>query len=149
MSFTPRHTDLVSLVQAATKAHAARPLFGVEKGERWEWLTYGDFGKLVAQLRGGLASLGVTSGDRVAVISNNRVPWAVGACATHSLGAVYVPMYEVQLEKDWQYILRDSGAKVCLAATPEIAKKLRGAKAELPKLERVICLEAPAASVAS
>ena len=58
-----------------------------------------EFGQQVDSFRGGLASLGVTKGDRVALISNNRVEWAVTAYATYGLGACIVPMYEKQNPK--------------------------------------------------
>jgi long-chain acyl-CoA synthetase len=56
----------------------------------------------------------------VALISNNRLEWAVAYFATVSLGAQIVPMYEAQKESDWQYIIKDSEAKIILAATDKI-----------------------------
>lgn len=48
--------------------------------------------------------------------------WAVAYYAANSLGAQIVPMYEAQTEKDWQYILQDSEAKIILAATEKVYK---------------------------
>ena len=45
--------------------------------------------------------------------------------ATRIPGAQYVPMYEAQLPKEWEYILKDSGAKVLLVANSKIAEKCR------------------------
>src|SRR5579859_6960045 len=99
-------TDLVSLVSNAIATHAERPLFGTEHDGAWAWMTYGELGRRVDRMRAALARLGVRRGDRVAIISGNRPEWAVVVAAAHGLGAVCVPMYEVQLEKDWEYILR-------------------------------------------
>jgi len=108
-------SDLVSMLAESVRQHASRPLFGTRGPEgTWTWTTYGEFAAQVDALRGGFALLGVQSGDRVAVISRNRVEWAVGCYATAGLGAAYVPMYEVQSERDWRHILADSGARVCL-----------------------------------
>src|SRR5438876_2916353 len=103
--FHPQFTTLVQLLRSSLERYSDRPLFGVLASGVWEWKTYREFGALVDQFRGGLASLGVARGDRVAVISNNRLEWAVGAHAAFGLGASYVPMYEAQLDKEWQYIL--------------------------------------------
>jgi long-chain acyl-CoA synthetase len=54
------------------------------------------------------------------LISNNRLEWAVAYFATVGLGAQIVPMYEAQKESDWQYIIKDSEAKVILAASDKI-----------------------------
>lgn len=56
----------------------------------------------------------------MALISNNRLEWAIAYFATVSLGAQIVPMYEAQKESDWQYIIKDSEAKIILAATDKI-----------------------------
>ena len=64
--------NLVDMFDKSVKRYAQNPLFGVKKNGRFEWLTYGEIGRQVADLRGGLASIGVGPGDRVAVIADNR-----------------------------------------------------------------------------
>jgi long-chain acyl-CoA synthetase len=135
---SPKFETLVDIFLQSTAQFGPRQLFGEKKNGQWTWMTYAKFGQLVDDLRGGLSQLGVTHGDRVAVISNNRHEWAVGAFACYSLGAVYVPMYEAQLDKEWAYILNDCGAKLVFAANDSIAAKLKALKPELPKLEHII-----------
>jgi long-chain acyl-CoA synthetase len=100
-------------------------------------VTYGELAGLVDRFRGGLARLGVRPGDKVAMVSNNRLEWAVAAYATYGLEAVFVPMYEAQKPSDWEFILGDSAAKVVIAATAEIARTLPCA----PGLEHIVFLE--------
>ena len=133
--------NLVDMFEKSTRKYAHRPLFGVKRAGRYEWMSYAEVARAVAEFRGGLASLGVGHGDKVAVISDNRPEWAVGAYATYSLGAQYVPMYEAQLEKDWKYMLNDSGTKVLLVANAKIYEKAKKFVDELEHLERVICFE--------
>ncbi len=136
---------LVDLYTNSITAFAHNPLFGHRGGDGdWTWMTYEEFGAATTKARGGLASLGVTSGDRVAIISDNRVEWAVGAYATYSLGAAWVPMYEAQTQKDWKYILRDSGAKVLFAATDGIRAQIEEVRSETPDLEAIIVIDDPA-----
>jgi long-chain acyl-CoA synthetase len=80
----------------------------------------------------------VKRGDRVAIVSKNRPEWVAVMAASHALGATLVPMYEVQHEEDWRYILRDSGARVCFASTDPILAKLRAMTPNLPKLAHLI-----------
>jgi long-chain acyl-CoA synthetase len=129
---------LVDIFTESTKRHPQRPLFGEKKSGEWQWMTYATFKEQVDNLRSGLAGLGVIAGDRVAVISNNRAEWAVGAYATYTLGAAYVPMYEAQHDKEWAYILKDCGAKVVFVANEKLAKRVEALRAELPALEHVI-----------
>jgi len=138
MYFEPIHKDLVSLFQSSREKYHDRPLLGVKEDSAWRWLTYGEVGDLVDAFRGGLASLGVSRGDRVAVISNNRLEWAVGAQAVYGLGAAYVPMYEAQRDDEWAHILVDSGAKVCLAANGSIRARVQRLANDLPALAHVV-----------
>jgi long-chain acyl-CoA synthetase len=78
------------------------------------------------------------------VISNNRLEWAVGAHATYSLSATYVPMYEAQLDREWQYILADSGAKICLVSTPAVRTRVERLMSSLPALEHIVTFEGEA-----
>lgn len=136
---------LVDLYSNSVNSYADNQLFGHRADDgNWEWMSYAEFGEAIAKARGGLASLGVRHGDRVAIISDNRTEWAVGAYATYSLGAAWVPMYEAQTQKDWKYILEDAGAKVLFAATDGIRAQVEEIQSELPDLESIVVIDDPA-----
>src|SRR3954463_2772308 len=111
MASPPNIVSLVDLLDNSVRKFGPRELFGSKIGSAWVYTTYAQFQKLVDDMRGGLASLGISRGDKVGIISNNRLEWAVVAYASYGLGAAYVPMYESQLEKDWEYVVRDSELK--------------------------------------
>ena len=121
--------------------YAERKAFGTKKGDAYEWMTYKEFGELVDYCRGGLTAIGIAKGDKVAVVSDNRVEWAVGAYACYGLGAIYVPMYEKQLPKEWKYILNDCGAKALIVANDAIRDKAKNFPNELENLEHIINLQ--------
>jgi long-chain acyl-CoA synthetase len=133
--------NLVELGEASCAQFADRPLFGTRRDARWQWITYAEFQRLVDAFRAGLADLGVDRGDRVAIVANNRVEWAVAAYATYGREATFVPMYEAQVPADWRFILADCGAKVVIGSTPAIVAALEEMKPGLPDLEHVVALE--------
>jgi long-chain acyl-CoA synthetase len=65
----------------------------------------------------------------------------VAAYATYTLGAAFVPMYEAQLEEEWEFILKDCDAKVLLVATRGIFEKTRSFLGRLPSLKHLVLLE--------
>ncbi len=136
---------LVDLYRNSVAAYGDNQLFG-RRGEDgdWDWMTYREFGRAIDDARGGLASLDVGHGDRVAIISDNRIEWAVGAYAAYSLGAAWVPMYEAQTQKEWVYILKDAGAKVLFAATDGIRAQVEEVLTELPDLKTIVVIDDPA-----
>jgi long-chain acyl-CoA synthetase len=140
MALPPNVVTLVDLLEFGAVTHGPRALFGTKRGENWVYATYAEVKTMVDRLRGGLAALGVSRGDRVGIIANNRLEWAIGAYATYGLGGAFVPMYESQLEKDWVFIIRDSGLKVLFVATPAIEEKVRDLPASIPTLKHVVRL---------
>jgi long-chain acyl-CoA synthetase len=138
------YPNLVELYESSVNRFSDNPMFGTKHSDGWDWITYHDFGEKVDQARGGLSGLGVGRGDRVAAISDNRVEWAIGAYATYSLGAAWVPMYEAQLSKEWQFIIGDSGAKVAVVADDGIRAQLDDHRDELPSLEQIIVINGEA-----
>ncbi|MCC7541438.1 MAG: long-chain fatty acid--CoA ligase [Deltaproteobacteria bacterium] len=139
--FEPKFKNLVDLVETSVKAFGPNPLFGTKKGEIWEWTTYAELGTMIDELRGGLASLGIGEGDKVAAISNNRVEWAMAAYATYGLQAAFVPMYEAQLDKEWKFIIADCGAKAVIVSSKVIYDRVKRFQSEIPTLEHVLVME--------
>ena len=138
-------STLVDLITHSTVTYADNPLIGQRSGTGdWSWTTYAEFSSALDRARGGLAKLGVTAGDRVAIIADNRLEWAVGAYATYMLGAAWVPMYEAQTQKDWRFILRDCGAKVLFAATDGIRAQIEEIADDLPELSTIVVIDDPA-----
>ncbi len=143
------YSDLVDVLQRSVVENRRQNLFGTKIDGQWQWITYREFGQRVDAFRGGLASLGISQGDTVAIISANRVEWAIAAYAAYGLGARFCPMYESQLEKDWKYITEDSGARVLLAATYPIYETVRDWSGEVGDVEHVFCMALPAEDEAS
>ena len=81
-----KFSDLVDMQKKACEQHANRDLFGTKADGVWKWTTYKEFGERVDNFRGGLAQLGIGKGDAVAIISGNRVEWAVAGYAAYGLG---------------------------------------------------------------
>src|SRR5438105_6875183 len=136
-----KYENLVEMVEKSVEDYAGRELFGTKVGDVWRWTTYGEFGRLVDAFRSGLAARGIGKGDKVAVVSNNRVDGAVAAYAVYGLEAVYVPMYEAQAEKEWQFILKDCEAKALLVSTQAIYAKVRDYKSKIPSLKEIVSFE--------
>ena len=134
------HKNLIEMLENSRQLYGDRPLYGTKRDGIYEWTTYEQFSEKVDALRGGLASLGVSSGDKVAIICKNTEEWAVSAYSTYGLCGQHIPMYETQMPSEWEYIIRDCGAKVLLAANSSIFEKTRNFPDQIDSLEHVILL---------
>ena len=140
--FTSKFQTLIEILEASTEKFRDRPLFGVKRDASWSWMSYGSFRDEVDRVRTGLGGLGISKGDSVAIISDNRPEWAIAAYGAYGLGAKVVPMYEAQHDEEWEYILGDSGAMVALVANEGLRTRVLAFADQLPALEAVIAFDA-------
>ena len=117
--------NLVEMFERSAARFGGNRWMGTKNAAKdgYEWVTYDQTAQRIANLRGGLARLGIERGDAVGIIANNRVEWAIACYATYSLAARYVPMYEAELEKTWKYIVADAAIRVLLVSKPEILER--------------------------
>ena len=135
---------LLALFEYAVQTHGDAWALGTLQDGPWRWTTYKELGRQVDACRSALATLGVGRGDRVGIISNNRMEWVVSAHATYQRRAVFVPMYEAQSETEWNHILRDAGVKVCFAANAAIARRVDALRENLVDLQHLFTLDGSA-----
>src|SRR6185312_14925094 len=100
-------TDLVHRNAAELPQHAglARKVDG-----RWADVTYAQFLAETQATAKGLVALGITPGDRVAIMSRTSYEWSLIDFAIWEAGAIPVPIYETSSAEQVAWILADSGA---------------------------------------
>jgi long-chain acyl-CoA synthetase len=96
----------------------------------------------------GLRTLGVSTGDRVALIAESRPEWLLCDFAILAAGGVTVPIYPTLSAAQAQYILQDSGARLVIVSTRLQLEKTQEVRHLLPALEAVVCMDAAAATAA-
>lgn len=82
----------------------------------YTWNDYADTARLVGL---GLRSLGVTSGDKVAVHAENRPEWVFADLGAQGIGAVTVGIYPTSPAAEVCYLLGHSETKVVVAQDEE------------------------------
>jgi len=103
-------------------------------------ITYADFGLAIREIAGGLASLGVESGDPVAILCGTIPEWTMADFGAFCAGAVVVPVYHTNSPEECEYVLGHSGAKVLLLEDATQAAKIASVREQLPELEHVVVL---------
>ncbi len=126
------------LVYASSRG--AREVMLWQDGADWKPITSDELYGRVRSLAAALQSWGVTKGDRIALLSENRWEWPVCDFAALALGAVDVPLYATLTPEQVGYMLRDSGAKVAVVSTREQYEKVRAA-GDTSMLEHVVVMD--------
>ncbi|MCL2325524.1 MAG: AMP-binding protein, partial [Proteobacteria bacterium] len=132
------YTTLAELIKNSIERFGERPYLGTKIAGTYRWLTYAEFDIKMRKLRAALHRFGLKKGDVVAIIANNSVPFALTMYASYGLGAVMVPMYEVQRPQDWDFILRNSNARFLFVTNDTIRTQIEALHIE--NLEKIITI---------
>jgi long-chain acyl-CoA synthetase len=90
----------------------------------WQSISSRDFASKVSGVAQALRSWGISRGDRVAILSENRHEWMVADFACMLLGAVVVPIYTTLTPEQTAYILSDSGARAIFVSSQKHLEKV-------------------------
>ncbi len=112
-----------------------------KKDGAWQSLTYGQFYQRVLMAARGLRKLGVRPGDKVAILSENRVGWVIADLGIQAARAITVPIYATNTPDQVAYVLAHSGATVVFLSSRLQYEKLLAVRDRLPQLQTVIAFE--------
>jgi long-chain acyl-CoA synthetase len=128
----------------------AKPLaMGRCRGNSIDGFSSKEFFERVRDLSLGLGGLGMSAGDRVAIVSESRPEWIVSDLAVLAAGAVTVPVYPTLSPAQARYILQDSGARIAIVSTRVQLEKIQEIRHLLPALEAVVVMDPQLGSGAS
>ena len=104
------------------------PVMLVRDATRWVPIGAEELYRDVAGVARALSQRGLTKGDRLAILSENRLEWAVADFASLLLGVVVVPIYSTLTAQQSAHILCDSGARVVVVSTEQQLEKVLSIK---------------------
>jgi long-chain acyl-CoA synthetase len=119
---------------------ADRTAFRFRQADAWQSLTWRQADLAAREVAAGLCALGLVAGDRVALICQTRLEWALCDVAMAMAGLVSVPIYPSSTPAQCEFLLVDSGARVVLAEDAAQVGKLAPLITKHPGL-RIIAIE--------
>jgi long-chain acyl-CoA synthetase len=138
---------LTQLFFTTVDRHAGLPAaFRSKVGGGWVAITHRETLDRVQAIALGLRELGVSAGDKVAIISENRPEWALSDYACLVARATDVPIYPTLTAKQTEYILNDSESVAVFCSTTAQVDKVWEVKQSLPALQHVIAFDPGAAA---
>jgi long-chain acyl-CoA synthetase len=92
-----------------------------------------------------LAEAGIKAGDRVGLVSENRIEWLIADMGLLSAGAINVPPHAPLTTRQIHFQLADAGVRWLFVSTRAQRDKIRQMRAELPDLQGVVAFDSSAA----
>jgi long-chain acyl-CoA synthetase len=136
-------TTLVEVFEYVTRVHSRPDTLNYKHGGRWVPISSDEMLARIRNIAGGLYSLGITRGDRVAILSESRPEWTLTDAGCMFAGAIDVPIYPTLTPLQVRYILKDSGARVLVIQNEEKFLQVREILSECPSIEQLVFIEKP------
>lgn len=124
------------------RRHNKRDALAFKIDNVWNYINGVEVIERVKRIAMGLAALGVKSGDRLAIISENRPEWSLVDLAILSLRAVNVPIYTTQAVEQIRFILENSGARMLFVSGKKLWQHAENAIQSVEQLEKLIFFDA-------
>jgi len=91
--------------------------------ENWNGKTFHEIGINIDKIINSLLKLGLKKGDRVFLLSSNRIEWVEFDIAIMSVGGITVPAFVTNNLEDNAFIIKNSSPKIIILENDNILKK--------------------------
>ena len=126
-----------------------RPFVKLQRGKRFEEISWRDFGAKVSKAILALYFLGLTKGDRVAIIGENSLPWLCADLATLAGGLPNVIASPSLSDTTLLKMLRHSRCRAAFVENETTVGRLLNLKGQLPALQHIIVMVGTGSEVPS
>jgi len=118
-----------------------RTFIKVQRKDRFEEISWKDFGAKVQGTMIGLYSLGLRRGERVALLSENRIEWLCADMASLAGGLPNVVISPRLSEATVLKVLSHSGARAIFVENEAGVGRLLNLKGQLPSLKHIVVMD--------
>lgn len=116
--------NLVTMFLTRAREKGEAPFLWDKVGGEWQSISWSETARRVAALAAGLKRLGMSPGDRVMLVAENRPEWLIADLGIMAAGCVTVPTYTTNTTRDHQHVLNNSEARAVIVSTQKLAKTL-------------------------
>ena len=129
------------LLRHALRTHRKPDAFLIKRGSRWEPVSMASVMARVASLSRALRKRGIAPGDRVAILAESRLEWAIADMAVLWIGAATVPIYPTLPAGQVAPLLVDAGCVGAFVSTKDQRAKVESVRGQLPSLKWIWCFD--------
>lgn len=107
----------------------------------WTGATWAEYYERASAVGMALNRLGIGRGDRVALLSENRLEWLYTDMGTLGIGGCIVPIYASLTPHEVAYIVENSGARVLVVEDSVQLAKAQHALDRVSSLEKIVVMD--------
>lgn len=128
-------TRVFDLVYYHHNVYPDVPLYSYKRNKKWINLFTDEFIELINKTSKWLISLGVQSGDKVGLISENRYEWNIIDFAIQQIGAVVVAVYPNISDNDYIHIFNHAEVRISFISNIGLYDRIKSIQQDIPSLQ--------------
>jgi long-chain acyl-CoA synthetase len=120
----PPWPNLAAMMFDRARSWGSLPMLRYWRDDAWQHLDWDGFARQAASAARALRAAGISAGDRVLLVSENRPEFPIAEVALMAIRAVPVPAYTTYTQADFAHLLADSGAQAAIVSTAALAGRV-------------------------
>jgi long-chain acyl-CoA synthetase len=135
------YQSLGAMFRAVSQKFPEKTAYMFKSEGSYQSRTFKEVRTMVEQLAAGLKQLGAEQEDKILLLSENRMEWALADYAILTLGGISVPIYPTLLPSHIEFIINNSEGKIILVSGDHQLQKVREIKNKIPRIKQIIIME--------
>ena len=115
--------NLVDIFNFNVNKRPHHKIFFFKKNNKWISNSFIETKKRIEKIKNHFINNGIKKGDRVFLLSNNRLEWVEFDLAIMSVGAITVPSFVTNNQHDTTFIINDCKPKFVVIENDDVYKK--------------------------
>jgi long-chain acyl-CoA synthetase len=145
--FPDEPATLPDLFLHAARKHDLDDALNYKRTGEWRSIPSAEMIRRIEAVALGVHTLGLTKGDKAAILSANSPEWTFADAGCQFAGVIDVPIYTTLSPTSVEYILNDSGAKVLFIENRREFERIADAVARCSSIEQLIVFDGDMANV--
>jgi long-chain acyl-CoA synthetase len=135
------YRNLAELLRRQAERLGPRPALRFKRHGLYHDLTWDEYRALALACAAALVDAGVQPGDRVGLLSENRLEWLIADMGLITAGAVNVPPHAPLSARQVHFQMADAGVSWLFVSTAEQLDKVLQVWQELPRLRGIVVFD--------
>jgi long-chain acyl-CoA synthetase len=129
-----RYKNLADMFYSKRQTYPDHIAYRFKEAGIWQEVNFKNAVDKAENLSGGFAARGINKGDKIAIISGNRLEWAISDYAALFLGAILVPIYPSLMGHQMAYILNDAQVRLLIVEDASQIEKIENIRSQLKQV---------------
>jgi long-chain acyl-CoA synthetase len=130
-------TRTFDMLEQGKQVYANNPVLACKQNGKWIEFSISEYIDYANNLSYAFLALGLSKGDKVATITNNRPEWNFVDMGLSQAGMVHVPIYPTISDEEYAHILKHSESRIVFISDKQLYDKIKPLCDGIPEIIKI------------